>query len=87
MKICYFSEMVVEESLISKINTLPPSKISEVVDFVDFLTGRESNVWKAERSASIAAYASEFGGTEYDLDEALEAASVETLLAIDGEPN
>ena len=37
-------------------------------------------------AASIAAFASEFGGTEFDLDGELEAAGIESLLAIDEAP-
>ena len=36
---------------------------------------------KAARHETIAAYAAEFGGTEFDLDPELEAASVEFLLS------
>lgn len=36
---------------------------------------------KAARRERIAAYAEEFGGTEFDLDPELEAASVEFLLS------
>ena len=75
--------MIAEDILIRKVNALPPGKIDEVIDFVDFLASREATAWRAERTASIAAFASEFGGTEFDLDVKLEAAGVESLLAID----
>ena len=75
--------MIAEEKLFQKINALPPDKIGEVIDFVDFLAGRDASSWKAERTAEIMAFAAEFGGTEFDLDEELEAAAVETLLAMD----
>ncbi|MFN0279678.1 MAG: DUF2281 domain-containing protein [Pyrinomonadaceae bacterium] len=75
--------MIAEDILIQKINALPPDKIGEVIDFVDFLANRGTAGWRAERTAEIAAYASEFGGTEFDLDEDLEAAAGECLLAID----
>ena len=78
--------MISEDILIKKINALPPDKIDEVIDFVDHLAARESTAFRAERTASIAAFAAKFGGTEYDLDEELEATAVEELLAIDEAP-
>ena len=76
--------MIAEDILLRKVNALPPGKIDEVIDFVDSLT--ESSTWRAERTADIAAFAAEFAGTEFDLDEELEAAGVECLLAIDEAP-
>ena len=76
--------MIAEDILIQKINALPPEKIDEVIDFVDYLT--ESQTWRSERTAAIATFAAEFAGTEFDLDEELEAAGVECLLAIDEAP-
>jgi hypothetical protein len=38
---------------------------------------------RAERAAALARYAAENGGTEVDLDPALEAASIESLLGAD----
>ncbi len=75
--------MIAEEILIQKINALPPEKIGEVIDFVDYLADRESKERKTERAAQIASYAAENGGTEFDLDEELERAGVDNLLAID----
>ena len=40
-----------EQSLIEKIHTLPPEKVSEVVDFVEFLAEREE---KAQDAADVA---------------------------------
>ncbi|MFN0277298.1 MAG: hypothetical protein ACKVRN_01720 [Pyrinomonadaceae bacterium] len=77
--------MIAEDILIKKLNALPSGKINEVIDFVDFLASRETK-WRAERTASIASFASEFGGTEFDLDEELESAGVECLLATDEAP-
>jgi hypothetical protein len=78
--------MIAEEILIRKVNALPPGKIDEVIDFVDFLVSREATAWRAERTASIAEFAAQFGGTEFDIDEDLEAAAVDDLLAIEGAP-
>lgn len=75
--------MVVAEALIKKISTLPLAKIDEVNDFVDFLAEREAVSQRSERAAMIAAYALENAGTEFDLDEDLENAGIEHLLAID----
>lgn len=62
--------------LIEKINALPSTKIAAVSDFVDAIAERPSreNVYR-----SIAMYAAEFGGTEFDLDPALEQAGLECL--------
>ena len=78
--------MASENNLIEKINALPPDKIDEVIDFVDFLAGRDSATLRAARAAEIAEYAAEFGGTEFDFDQELEAAGVECLLAMDEAP-
>ena len=55
-------------------------------DFVDFLASRDAKALRTERTASIAAFAVEFGGTEFDLDEDLESAAIDELLAIDEAP-
>lgn len=64
------------ESLIEKIKRLPPERIAEVEDFVDFLAQRSTT---AVRHDAIAAYAAEYGGTAADLDPELEAAALEHL--------
>jgi hypothetical protein len=78
--------MIAEDILIRKVNALPPGKIDEVIDFVDFLASRDASAWRAERSASIAEFAAEFGGTEFDLDEDLETAAIDDLFAVDEAP-
>ena len=78
--------MIGEDILIRKVNALPPGKIDEVIDFVDFLASRDAKALRTERTASIAAFAVEFGGTEFDLDEDLESAAIDELLAIDEAP-
>ena len=37
-------QVLTEQTLIEKIHSLPPEKVSEVVDFVDFLTARQEEV-------------------------------------------
>lgn len=71
--------MIPEEKLLRKINSLPPARIDEVIDFVDFLAEREGVVMKDARTAMISAYATENAGTELDLDEELEQAGIEQL--------
>jgi len=78
--------MIAEDILIQKIIALPPEKIDEVIDFVDYLAESESISKKAERTALISAYAAENAGTEFDLDEELEQAGIDSLLAIDEAP-
>jgi Protein of unknown function (DUF2281) len=78
--------MIAEDILIQKINALPPGKINEVIDFVDYLAKRESTDRKSERAALISAYAVENAGTEFDLNEDFESAAIDSLLAIDEAP-
>lgn len=68
------------QELIQKINQLPPESLSQVERLVDSLTtGPESPERKARREA-IAEFAARYAGTEFDLDEELEAAGIEHLL-------
>lgn len=62
------------ESLIEKIKSLPPERISEVEDFVDFIAQRNM---AAARHDAIALYAAEYGGSAVDLDPELELAALE----------
>lgn len=64
------------ESLIEKIKSLPPERLNEVEDFVDFIAQRTET---AARHAEIAAYAAAHAGTDVDLDPELEAAALEHL--------
>jgi hypothetical protein len=64
------------ETLFEKIKSLPPERIVEIEDFVDFIVQRNS---VASRYESIEAYAAQYGGTAADLDPELEAASLECL--------
>ena len=61
--------MIAEDILLQKVNALPPGGIEKVIDFVDYLALSDATAWRAERTASIAAFAAEFGGSEFDLDE------------------
>lgn len=65
--------------LLEKINALPPARLAEVEDFVDFIASKSLT---NDRDASIAQFAAEFGGTDLDLDEALEAAGVDVLTSV-----
>lgn len=71
------------EIVSEKINALPPSKVAEVIDFIDFLAQREKSQQKAERYNLISQYAQENAGGEFDLDAELEQSGVENLLQID----
>jgi hypothetical protein len=62
------------ETLMEKIKSLPPERIGEVEDFVDFIAQRSA---MASRHEAIAVYAAEHGGTAADLDPELEAAALE----------
>jgi Protein of unknown function (DUF2281) len=67
-----------EETLFEKIKSLPPERVAEVEDFVDFLAQRSA---RSSIHQAIAAYAAEHAGSEVDLDSELEAASLESLNA------
>lgn len=68
------------ETLIEKIKLLPPERVSEVEDFVDFIAHRNA---RAARHESIAAYAASYGGSVADLDPEMEAATLEHLLGME----
>lgn len=72
------------ERLLEKVKNLPPEKRIEVEDFVDFLAQRATQKVRQARHEAIAAYAAQYAGTETDLDEELELAAVEHLLAEEG---
>ncbi|MGI8670168.1 MAG: DUF2281 domain-containing protein [Aridibacter sp.] len=67
-------------SLIEKIQELSPEKINEVEDFVDFLAIKSKVNKRIQRNKMLLDYAQKFGGTDVDLDENLETASIENLL-------
>jgi hypothetical protein len=54
-----------EEDLIEKIRALPPDKIAEVVDFVDFLANRDDRLLvDAASKASESAFAAVWGNPD-----------------------
>jgi len=65
--------------LIEKINNLPTDKLYEVEDFVDFLQEKLKRQAKESRFQAISEYAEKHAGSETDLDEELEQASIEFL--------
>jgi hypothetical protein len=77
--------MMSHELILNKMNTLPPQKLVEVIDFIDFLAERENSKERAQRFSGIAEYAMANAGTDFDLDENLEQSGVENFLAIDRE--
>lgn len=70
------------ESLIEKIKSLPPERISEIENFVDFIAQRNAPTTRYE---AIAAYAAAHAGSETDLDLELEAATLEHLCGTEEE--
>ena len=65
-------------ALIEKIQNLPLEKRRAVAYFVEYLTEKQQAGQR--RHEELRAFAEEFAGTEWDLDEELEAAGVEHLL-------
>jgi len=66
------------ETLIEKIKNLPPERLAEVENFVDFLAQRDEGR-QSELHQAIAAYAAQHAGSAADLDLELEAAALEHL--------
>ena len=69
--------------LLEKLNELPPHRISEVEDFIDFLRHKTEVKSKDSRYQAISEYAEEHAGSDADVDEALEQAGVEFLIEDD----
>ncbi len=67
------------QTLIEKINNLSAEKIYEVEDFVDFLQEKSKRQIDESRFRAISEYAEKHAGSEVDLDENLEQASLEFL--------
>lgn len=67
------------ETLVRKIESLPPEAIAEIEDFVEFITLKTSRNAKKARYESIAEYAAEHSGSDVDLDEELGEAGLELL--------
>jgi Protein of unknown function (DUF2281) len=68
-----------EETSVAKIKKLPPERIAEVEDFVDFLSQRAGQTSQAARREAITAYAAHNAGTDADLDVELERATLAHL--------
>ena len=66
--------------LIEKINGLPTEKLDEVEDFVDFLQEKLKRQAKDLRLRAISEYAEKHAGSDADLDEEFEKASIENQL-------
>ena len=69
------------EALITKIQELPPERVSEVIDFVEFLAQRERLAKVTARDEALTAYVAEWAGTGDDLDPDLEQAGIDSWLA------
>ena len=65
--------------LLEKLNELPPHKISEVEDFIDFLRYKSAGKSEDLRYSAISDYAEKHAGSDMDYDEDLEQASIEFL--------
>jgi hypothetical protein len=71
------------ETLFEKIRSLPPERLAEVEDFVEFLSQRDNSL-RIARDEAVAAYAVQYAGVDgIDLDRPLEAAAVERLLEVE----
>lgn len=69
-------EQPVPEALLRKIRTLPPARVAEVEDFVDFLSLRErtasdQKLRRAAASASAPSFAAVWSNPEDDVYDAL----------------
>jgi hypothetical protein len=72
-----------QQGLIEKIKRLSQGSVTEVEDFVDSLTRRESSLNRTSLHQALADYAIQHAGTEADLEPALEIAATEHLLQQD----
>ncbi len=69
------------ETLIEKIRNLPPERVNEIEDFIDFILERNS---RSTRHDAITEYAAKHGGGIADFDAELEAASLEHMFDTEG---
>lgn len=77
--------MMQEQTLVEKIQSLPPDLLSEVETFVSELQKRsEKESRKAARQEAIVAYVAQHAGSDVDLDDELEAASIEHISETEG---
>lgn len=70
------------QELIKKIEELPPDRLAEVENFVESIMHRDRNLFRGNLHQALSEYATQRAGTDADLDEDLEAASVEYLLQV-----
>lgn len=68
------------QELIEKIKRLPQDSVAEVEDFVDSLARREHSLNRTSLHQALADYAIRLAGTDADLDPALEAATLGSML-------
>ena len=74
-----------EQTLVEKIKSLPPDLLSEVEIFVTELEKRsEKESRKVARQKALATYIAEHAGSDVDLDDELEAASIEHISETEG---
>lgn len=77
--------MMQEQTLVEKIQSLPPDLLSEVETFVSELQKRsEKESRKAARQEAIVTYVAQHAGSDVDLDDELEAASIEHISETEG---
>jgi len=69
-----------QQELIEKIKRLPQDRVAEVEEFVDSLARRESNLNRMHLHQALTNYATQYAGTDADLDSDLEAAATDHLL-------
>jgi len=69
-----------QQELIEKIKKLPPERLVEVEDFVDSLARREPPINGTNLHQALTAYATQYAGTNADLDPDLEAVASDHLL-------
>ena len=67
------------QTIIEKINGLPPEKLVEVEDFIDFLKEKSNREIKESRFQIISEYAAKHAESDADFDEELHEASLEFL--------
>ena len=68
------------QELIKKIEELPPDRLAEVENFVESLVRRGDDLNRSGIHQALSDYANQHAGTEADLDEELEAASVKQAI-------
>ncbi len=70
-----YSHFMERQTLLKKIEELPPDRLAEVENFVEAIIHRHESAQKSLHRA-LSEYATQHAGTTVDLDQELEAASV-----------